>query len=182
MFLWINGPFGGGKTTLARRLHAQLDQAVVFDPEEVGFLLRDVFRGREKDFQDLAPWRPLVVETGARIHEYNQGHPVISPMSLLLQPYGQEILGGLAKAGVPVTHLLLHVDPQALAARIDASAEFPDDEARSEKVRNFRRRKAQSYQDAYHQWLRDAAQVIDTTQLTPDQVLDRTLEILEASW
>jgi hypothetical protein len=40
MIIWINGAFGGGKTTLAEELHRRLPDALPFDPEYVGYILR----------------------------------------------------------------------------------------------------------------------------------------------
>ena len=37
MLLWINGPFGGGKTATACELNRRLPGSVVCDPEHVGF-------------------------------------------------------------------------------------------------------------------------------------------------
>jgi hypothetical protein len=37
MLLWINGPFGGGKTQTAFELHRRLPGSVVCDPELAGF-------------------------------------------------------------------------------------------------------------------------------------------------
>jgi hypothetical protein len=67
MIVWINGPFGVGKSTMAELLVERWPQATVFDPEHLGFLLRarqppDVVVG---DFQDLSVWRRLVRETAA---------------------------------------------------------------------------------------------------------------------
>lgn len=39
MIIWINGAFGGGKTTLAEELQRRLPHAILFDPEYVGYLL-----------------------------------------------------------------------------------------------------------------------------------------------
>ena len=35
MLLWINGPFGGGKTATAHELNRRLPDSVVCDPEHV---------------------------------------------------------------------------------------------------------------------------------------------------
>ncbi len=63
MLLWINGPFGGGKTQTAYGLHRRLRGSVVCDPEHVGFDLHRMtppsLRG---DFQDLPAWRQGVYE------------------------------------------------------------------------------------------------------------------------
>ena len=40
MLLWINGPFGGGKTATAYELSRRLPGSVVCDPEHVGFGMR----------------------------------------------------------------------------------------------------------------------------------------------
>ena len=40
MIIWINGAFGAGKTTLADELGGRLPDAVLFDPEYVGYILR----------------------------------------------------------------------------------------------------------------------------------------------
>ncbi|MFB4279186.1 MULTISPECIES: hypothetical protein [unclassified Nonomuraea] len=42
MLVWINGPFGGGKTHTAHELHRRLPSSVVCDPEHVGFGLQQV--------------------------------------------------------------------------------------------------------------------------------------------
>ncbi|MFF2013842.1 hypothetical protein ACFVWY_32915 [Streptomyces sp. NPDC058195] len=56
--------------------------------------------------------------------------------------------------------------------------EFPGDEERSEKVRVFRRRKLEVYEQAYDSWLDEPAEVIDTTALTPDQAVVKALTLL----
>ncbi|MFC7616618.1 hypothetical protein ACFQV2_27315 [Actinokineospora soli] len=37
MLVWINGPFGGGKTQTAHELHRRWPGSVLCDPEHVGF-------------------------------------------------------------------------------------------------------------------------------------------------
>ena len=54
MLVWINGPFGGGKTQTAYELQRRLPGSVICDPEEVGFgLHRMTPRHLRGDFQDL---------------------------------------------------------------------------------------------------------------------------------
>ncbi|BBT13876.1 hypothetical protein MS10711_A0039 (plasmid) [Escherichia coli] len=38
MIIWINGPFGAGKTTLAKRLRDRRSKSLIFDPEEMALL------------------------------------------------------------------------------------------------------------------------------------------------
>jgi len=63
MLLWINGPFGGGKTQTAHEIQRRLPGSVICDPEHAGFglhrMLPPELRG---DFQDLVSWRQGVVE------------------------------------------------------------------------------------------------------------------------
>ncbi|HEY0807460.1 MAG TPA: hypothetical protein VGD84_20510 [Pseudonocardiaceae bacterium] len=63
MLLWINGPFGGGKTQTAYEMCARLPGSVVCDPEHVGFgLHRMMPPSLRGDFQDLPAWRQGVYE------------------------------------------------------------------------------------------------------------------------
>ncbi|WEB45457.1 AAA family ATPase [Streptomyces yunnanensis] len=181
MIVWINGPFGGGKSTTAALLHQQLANSLVTDPEEVGFLLRKSIGdhpSQQKDSQDYPMWRTLVAGVCAELDHYTQGGPVIAPMTLLRRDYPDEIFVALAKGGAEIRHLLLHADSDTIRARIEASMEFPDSEERSEKVRAFRRRKLDDYEQAYTTWLGERADVIDTTTLKPDQVVAQALALL----
>lgn len=63
MILMLNGAFVAGKTTLANALLERRPEWMLFDPEEVGFMLWKLCPGPRGDFQDLAAWPPLVVET-----------------------------------------------------------------------------------------------------------------------
>ncbi|MFI1524596.1 AAA family ATPase [Kitasatospora cineracea] len=178
MIVWINGPFGSGKTTLVTTLRDELPGAVAADPEEIGSILRQVFPGKYRDFQDNPAWRPLAAQLAIHCHRENDGHPVLVPMTLLRHTYATEIHDAVRAAGIPLRHLLLHAAPATVAARIDAATDYPGDEARSEKVRTFRRRQLPSYTAAYAAWLAADAEVIDTTGLTARQVADRALELL----
>ncbi len=44
MLVWINGPFGGGKTITACELHRRLPGSVICDPEHVAFGMRRMAR------------------------------------------------------------------------------------------------------------------------------------------
>jgi hypothetical protein len=62
MLLWINGPFGGGKTATAYELNRRLPGSVVCDPEHVGFGMRRMLpaalRGTSRTFRPggIASW------------------------------------------------------------------------------------------------------------------------------
>ena len=62
MIIWINGAFGSGKTTCAYELHRRLPNSYVYDPENIGFVIRDNIPDemKQKDFQDYEQWRSLI--------------------------------------------------------------------------------------------------------------------------
>ncbi|MFC0861652.1 AAA family ATPase [Sphaerimonospora cavernae] len=177
MIVFLNGPFGGGKTSVADKLLPRIPGSTLFDPEEVGFMLRTILPGREKDFQDLPPWRPLVAATAAEILAYTGG-TLIAPMSLLRRDYAHEIFSALDKHGITVCHIVLHADTATVRHRITGHSMFPDDPVRSQRVIDFRLENLPRYDEAYDQWLTEEAHVIDTTTLTPAQAADLALQII----
>ena len=42
MIIMINGAFGVGKTTIANELLKEIKNSMIYDPEEVGFMLRNI--------------------------------------------------------------------------------------------------------------------------------------------
>jgi adenylylsulfate kinase-like enzyme len=89
VIIWVNGPFGVGKTTVATQLLSRLPNAMLYDPETVGAMLRTYLPDTEADFQDLPPWRPLVAATAVELIAYT-GQPLITPMSLLHEDYAKK--------------------------------------------------------------------------------------------
>ena len=60
MIIWINGPFGAGKTTLAERLRDRRPKSLIFDPEEIGFVVKETVPiPASGDYQDLPLLRSL---------------------------------------------------------------------------------------------------------------------------
>ena len=81
--IWLNGPFGGGKTQTAHELLRRLPGSVVCDPEHAGFGLNRVLpRELRSDFQDLTTWRTGVVEVLDIALRRHNG-PVIAPMTVI---------------------------------------------------------------------------------------------------
>ena len=123
MIIWLNGGFGAGKTTLAQELHRRLPDAVLYDPEHVGLLLRQSVPGNG-DFQHLPSWRELVVATALSLRRHH-ADTLIVPMSLIRDAYRDEILGCLADAGEQVVHVFLEVDAGVLRDRLNARVTQP---------------------------------------------------------
>jgi hypothetical protein len=107
MLVWINGPFGGGKTATAYELRRRLPGSAVCDPEHVGFGMRRMLPATLRaDFQDLPAWRYSVTEL-LRLTLASYAGPVIVPMTLVNHGYFQEIIGGLRRDGFAVHHFTL---------------------------------------------------------------------------
>jgi hypothetical protein len=117
--IWINGAFGAGKTTVARRLVAMRPGAWLFDPERIGFMLRSLWPdGGPADFQDLPSWRALTVAILAAAADGNPGREPVVPMTLANQAYFREIMDGLAARHLEVRHFTLVASPETLPRRI----------------------------------------------------------------
>jgi hypothetical protein len=119
VIVWINGPFGAGKSTVAELLAGRWPEATVFDPEYLGFLLRSWHPPGVvvDDFQDLSVWRRLVVETAAGLLR-DFGRPLIVPMTLLRPEYFDEIVGTLRNEGADVRHFCLVADRDEVIRRV----------------------------------------------------------------
>lgn len=116
--LWLNGPFGGGKTQTAFELRRRLPGSLVSDPEHLGFglhrMLPPAARG---DFQDLPVWRRGVREVLGRLAHEHLG-PVIVPMTVTDPQYFDEIVGTLRGEGHDVRHFALLADRRTVVRRI----------------------------------------------------------------
>ena len=95
--IWLNGAFGAGKTTVAHALAAELPDALVLDPEQIGRMLRRVVPAalRTSDFQDIPSWRRLTVATIESLLRDHPG-PLIVPMTVVNPVYFDETVGRLA--------------------------------------------------------------------------------------
>lgn len=162
MIVWLNGTFGVGKTTTAEHLAAKLPRARIFDSETVGHMLRPVLSDIPvRDFQDHPPWRTLVVETAVQVLGYVGGTLVV-PQSVLVRSYWEELRNGLAKAGVPVRHFVLHADTEVIRRRIEQDTVETG-------ARRWRLDHLTDYEAALP-WLRQEAEIVDTEGLVPDEV------------
>ncbi|GGX98226.1 hypothetical protein GCM10010358_59910 [Streptomyces minutiscleroticus] len=118
MLLWINGPFGGGKTQTAHEIRRRLPGSVVCDPEHVGFgLHRMLPPGLRGDFQDLAAWRQGVYEV---LDLALTGHDgvVIAPMTVVEPAHFEETVGRLRDKGHDVRHFTLLAERETVLRRL----------------------------------------------------------------
>lgn len=162
MIVWLNGTHGVGKTTTSALLQPLIPNSRIFDPEKVGEVLMDVKPGlpATNNFQNWPLWRPLVVETARRLLDYTGGVLVL-PMTVLVEEYWKEMSAGLADFGIPVRHFVLHADEAELSDRIENDTTLGPS--------MFRRTYKKPYARAARAWLHSAAEVIDTTHVTPER-------------
>ena len=118
MLVWINGPFGGGKTQTAHELQRRLPGSVICDPERVGFGLHGMMPATlRRDFQDLEAWRSGVREVLDLVLQRHEG-VVIAPMTVVEPTYLQEIVGGLKDRGHTVRHYTLLAERETVLKRL----------------------------------------------------------------
>lgn len=118
MLLWINGPFGGGKTQTAHEIARRLPGSVVCDPEHVGFGLHRTLPPRLRhDFQDLPAWRRGVFEM-LDLTLSSGPETVIAPMTLIHSGYFDETIGRLRDRGHDVRHFALLARRETVVRRL----------------------------------------------------------------
>jgi hypothetical protein len=171
--LWVNGPFGVGKTTSCRALRDADRSWRLADPEILGIYLREAEQQGRGDFQDLAGWPRLVV-AGIAALEPTPQRPVAVPMSVLDARVWVGVRVHLEAAGLSVRHVILTADPHELERRIEAGFTGPGAEQGSDAARAWRRERAAAFAAALD-WLPTAGTVLDTTGLSPAEVASRLL-------
>lgn len=111
MVVFLNGAFGIGKTSVARRLRRQLPGSAIYDPELAGLVLRRLpswipLEGRgTDDFQDLAAWRRASVLGIRAVRALRR--TVIVPMAFSRLDYLHEVLQGVGRFDAEVRHFCL---------------------------------------------------------------------------
>jgi len=113
LIIMINGAFGVGKTSVSKRLINKIPNSMIYDPEEVGFMLRNIITDNIKtekeltdDFQDLEIWRKLVVHmAGELINKYKKN--LIVPMTIRKKEYFNYIYNGFKALDGQVYHYCL---------------------------------------------------------------------------
>jgi adenylylsulfate kinase-like enzyme len=178
MMIWINGAFAAGKTTLAEELHRRLPDALAFDPEYVGYILRQwVPAPQSGDFQDIPLWRKLVAEFAIGMSA-DYGRILIIPMTLVNPAYREEIFGLIGKAGESILHVFLDVPPEELHRRIDAQVLHEDNQEADASARAFRHRNVERCA-APRSELPASTLIFRGDQHTPAQLADLVVRALQ---
>lgn len=177
MIIWLNGPFGAGKTTLSATLRERLPDSLVFDPEEIGYVVRSVVPPAPSgDYQDLPIWRRLTVAALLELRRsYHQ--TVIVPMTLVHPPYLEEILGSLHNSGERLLHIFLDINARLLRSRIDAQVLVPDP-VRDQEIRRWRLKQVDRCLAA-RQHMPAGTRFMDSGTDSPEILADRILTWLD---
>jgi hypothetical protein len=136
VIVWINGAFGSGKSTLVGELHRRNPEALIFDPELIGYVLRGIVDVPTGNIQDLRLWRMQVASLAAGLVE-EYGRPLLVPMTLVEATYAGEIFGAVRQRGIEIEHFYLDVPVDELTRRITARTLAPGDPEREAAVRDW---------------------------------------------
>jgi hypothetical protein len=164
VIIWLNGPFGAGKTTTVRELLKTSPSLVELDTELLGYALRPALTSRHPvgDFQEWPAWRRLVVTALTELARADVGDVVV-PQTVVVEEYWDEITGALVDHGIQVAAVTLHVDLADDAGRVPAA--------------RWRRERRRDYDSALP-WLRAKTHVLDTTAISPEDVAEAVLAAL----
>lgn len=124
MIVMINGAFGSGKTTTANRLLPLLPNSMIFDPEEIGYMVRKIIPEeirfqdeRTDDFQDIELWRVLTVKTAMELKRKYNKHLIV-PMTLYKTHNFEYIYNGLHSMDKDLFHFCLIASKDTIFERL----------------------------------------------------------------
>jgi deoxyadenosine/deoxycytidine kinase len=123
MIVMINGAFGVGKSTTAELLQTKLPNSMIYDPEEVGLMLRKVTAGVRlpnedtDDFQDIELWPRLTVTVAEHLLQQYHRHLIV-PMTLANIAYFRQIRDGLARLEPELYHFCLMASYEVIYQRL----------------------------------------------------------------
>ena len=166
MIIFINGAFGVGKTTIAQKLLQVLPDGMLYDPEEVGYMLWNILKpiGLDGDFQDYVAWRRLVPLVGEALQGAYKRTLVI-PMTIWKEMYFTEVMDGLRTFEPNLYHFCLTASIETIHNRLRQRAE----QAEGAWVFQQTAQCVQAFQSPlFHEQ-------IDTTTRNSDEIVDQIL-------
>lgn len=118
MIIWISGPYGVGKSTLAEAMIVKMKKAIIFDAEEVGNAVRDSYPTCPFGyiFEDYPLWSEFCYQLLKDIH-INFNKDIIVPMTLLRED-SYKIIQKLNDDGIKTELIVLQADYETIYERI----------------------------------------------------------------
>lgn len=123
MIIWLSGPYGVGKSTLAEHLASKMEGARIFDAEEVGNAVRDSYPDCPYGyvFEDYPLWGEFCCRLLKDVHETFR-NDLIVPMTLMRKE-SFRILERLRQAGIDARLFILDASRETVRERILARGE-----------------------------------------------------------
>lgn len=177
MIIWINGAFGAGKTSVSELLVQRIENARIFDPEDIGYIIQKTFpEARQMDYQDLPMWRRLVIQF---IVDANAqfSSTLIIPMTLVVPDYIGEIFSGIASNNLNLCHVFLQTSQEELHRRIMNQVVIQSDSVKDNEVRQWRLAQIERCYDSSHH-MPEGTTFLDTNSNSPEQLVDLILHSL----
>jgi hypothetical protein len=124
MILFVNGPFGVGKTTVARLLVQKMPRSMLYDPEVIGAVHHKTLGPfwKAEDFQDYTLWRHLLVG-GARLLKTASTRTLVILMTEWRRDPFDPIIAGLRKVDPDLSCFRLTASRNVLRDRIASDTE-----------------------------------------------------------
>lgn len=123
MIIWLSGAYGVGKSTLAEAMAVKMENALIFDAEEVGNAVRENYPDCPYGyiFEDYPLWGEFCYLLLKDIHEKFH-KDILVPMTLLrVESYG--IIEKLNRDGINAHLVVLEASYQTVHDRILARGE-----------------------------------------------------------
>ncbi|WP_297635936.1 AAA family ATPase [uncultured Clostridium sp.] len=166
MIIWLNGPFGVGKTQTASELNKRIEKSFIYDPENMGdFIQKNIpLKIKKDDFQDYKIWREFNYSYIKFLYE-NYSGTVIVPMTLVNYEYYNNIITELRKNGVKVKMITLIASKETIINRLNNRGDDKDSWPVNQINRCLKGLEENEFED-----------YINTDKLTINEVVDRILE------
>ncbi|WP_233566556.1 AAA family ATPase [Cohnella endophytica] len=120
----INGAFGSGKTSAAHMLQPLIPNSMIYDPEEIGYMIRKIIleenrleEERTDDFQDIELWRILTVKTASEVKQKYNKH-IIVPMTIYKSENYDYIYNGFRSFDNDIFHFCLIASEDTIHKRL----------------------------------------------------------------
>ncbi len=127
MIIFVNGPFGVGKSTAVAEIHRRLSDALVVDPQKIGHMLwtqlPEALRAEEFELEPI--WPPLTRCLIGQAHRVYRRH-ILVPMTIARPTVFAQIVEPLRRQRLDVSHVTLLAAADTIRNRLHQRGEGPD--------------------------------------------------------